>query len=303
MTLPNFLIVGAAKSGTSALYAYLRKHPDIFMSENKEPNFFALEGQKVNFSGPGDKGINRRSITRLAVYESLFARVKHEHAIGEASTIYLYHPQAPSRIKHYVPHAKLIAILRNPMDRAYSAFLHTRRDGREPESDFSTALLAESDRINAGWAHLWHYTRMGFYSVQIERYLNYFPQTSIAIYTYDEFKRNPDTLLREIFSFLEVEPNVVINTTDRYNVSGPTRVLWLQKWITQPHRTKDFLKPFIPSQIRERVRVNLMTANIKSDKPEPMSSFNRKQLQALFREDILRLQDLIEKDLSKWLFI
>jgi hypothetical protein len=303
MTLPNFLIIGAAKSGTSALYTYLRQHPSIFMSENKEPNFFAFGGQKVNFSGPGDEGINRRSITRLAIYESLFAKAKYENAIGEASTIYLYHPEAPSQIKHYVPKAKLIAILRNPVDRAYSAFLHTRRDGREPETDFSVALLAEYDRINAGWAHLWHYTRMGFYSVQIERYLNYFPRTSMAIYTYDEFKSNPDTLLGEVFSFLEVDPYVKTNTTARYNVSGSTRVHWLQKWITQPHRTKDFLKPLFPSQIRERIRVYLMTANIRPDKPEPMTSEVRRHLYALFREDILRLQDLIEKDLSKWLFV
>lgn len=133
MTLPNFLIIGAAKAGTTSLYHYLAQHPQIYMSPIKEPNFFALEERCVDFRGPGDHlYIKQFSVTELERYRSLFQGVTHEQAVGEASPLYLYSPVAPARSHRYVPEMKLIAILRHPVDRAYSAFLHLLRDEREP---------------------------------------------------------------------------------------------------------------------------------------------------------------------------
>ncbi len=126
MTMPNFLIVGAMKCGTTALYYYLEQHPQIFMSPVKEPNFFCFEGREGLDSG--------NSITDIAAYRGLFRGVSSERAIGEASHCYLYEPRAVERIKHYTPDARLIAILRSPIERAYSHFLHAVRNGTECQS-------------------------------------------------------------------------------------------------------------------------------------------------------------------------
>ena len=130
MVLPNFLIIGAAKSGTTSLYSYLNQHPQVYFSPFKEPRFFALEGKEVNYQGPSQV-VNQKAINTIDEYEKLFAGVTDEVAIGEASTLYLYSPEAPAKIKQYIPQVKLIAILRNPIDRAYSGYCHLVRDGYE----------------------------------------------------------------------------------------------------------------------------------------------------------------------------
>src|SRR5919107_4690595 len=114
MTLPNFLIIGAAKSGTSSVFAYLGQHPDVFISSAKEPNYFALADQRVRFTGPGDSIINEASVTRRDAYEALFKSARPGMAIGEASTLYLSTPSAAAAIRRHVPGMRLIAILRDP---------------------------------------------------------------------------------------------------------------------------------------------------------------------------------------------
>ena len=152
MTLPNFLIIGAMKSGTTSLYHYLKQHPQIYMSSIKEPNFFALEGSNLDFNGAEGKEqiqrlIKRESIINIEEYRALFRRAAHETAIGEASPMYLYSPEAPYRIRYYVPEAKLITILRNPVERAYSAFLYMTRDGREPLGEANSLKHFKRKRV------------------------------------------------------------------------------------------------------------------------------------------------------------
>src|SRR3712207_4104321 len=130
MTLPNFLVIGAMKSGTTALYYYLEQHPEIYMSPVKEPNFFSQENAAD-------------TVTHIGTYEQLFKGASGKKAIGEASHSYLYEPRAAAEIRRYVPKVKLIAILRNPIDRAYSHFLHMVRSGTEPLDDFAQALREE----------------------------------------------------------------------------------------------------------------------------------------------------------------
>ena len=138
MTMPNFLIIGAMKSGTTALYYYLEQHPEIYMSPVKEPNFFSSQ-ERENAAG---------AVARIGNYRDLFRGVSGETAIGEASHSYLYEPGAAAEIRRYAPEAKLIAILRNPIDRAYSHFLHMVRSGTEPLDDFAQALQEEAAGIH-----------------------------------------------------------------------------------------------------------------------------------------------------------
>src|SRR3954447_2710817 len=156
MILPSFLILGAAKAGTTALYHYLRQHPEVCMSEIKETNFFALMGRPLDFRGPGDdEHINRFSATTWRDYHSRFPDRTDARAVGEASPLYLYSPDAPGRIARWLPKAKLVVIRRARVARAYSAFLHLVRDRRETVTDFGEALRREKSRIADHWEHIW----------------------------------------------------------------------------------------------------------------------------------------------------
>ena len=296
--MPNFLIIGAAKSGTSAIYHYLKQHPQIYMSPIKEPYFFAFEGEKLNFQGPG-LTINESSIKEIESYRNLFQGVSDEVAIGEASTLYLYIPKAPTLIKQYVPNIKLIAILRNPVDRAYSSFMHLIRDQQEPITDFAQALKAEESRIQNNWGFLWRYQDIGFYSVQLKRYFEKFDRSQIKVYLYDDFKNDPVSLLQDICSFLNVDENFMPDMSIKRNVSGVPKSRLLQNFLRKkPSPLKGVLKTFIPYSVGDKIRGYLLSKNLAKTELQPQV---RKQLLQVYREDILKTQDLIGRDLSKWL--
>ena len=296
--MPNFLIIGAARTGTTSLYEYLRQHPDIWFSSVKEPMFFALEGRKPNFRGPGDdQQINRKSVTDLAEYQALFAGANSRKAIGEASANYLYSDCAAARIKHYVPDAKMIAVLRNPVERAYSGFLYMIRDQREPLRDFAQALAQENKRIADHWEHIWHYSNMGFYGQQLQRYYSLFDKNQIRIYLNEEMKKDGPGLLKDVLGFLEVDDTFPIDTSVVYNEGGVPKRKLLNSVLTQPSPLKRLLRPFMPAAAM-KFYTQLKHSNL--DKP-PLDDEVRARLVALYRDDVLRLQDMIGKDLSSWL--
>lgn len=300
MVLPNFLMIGAPKAGTSAIYYYLKQHPQIYMSPLKEPHFFALENHSLNFQGPGDKDRFRDAVTQLEDYEKLFANVSREVAIGEASTTYLSSETAPLRIKHYIPDVKLIAILRNPVDAAYASFLHLVRDGDEPLADFGLALEAEEKRVRQNWEGIWHYQRRGFYAEQLERYFQHFDRNQLKVYRYDDFKANPNVVLRDIFEFLEVDPGFMPDMSAKYNVSAMPKNPLLNKMMVKPNPLKSALNMALPKPMRSEIATRLKHWNFQEKKP-PLSPELRDQLHQNYREDMLKLQDLIQQDLSEWL--
>ncbi len=180
--LPNFLIVGAAKSGTTALYHYLSQHPEIYMSPLKEPKFITSNFLKFPFQGPGDNEVEKMIVKSFDRYCDLFKGVKNEKAIGEASADNLYYyEQAIFYIKKYIGNPKIIIILRNPIERAYSAYLHLVRDERETLS-FKEALAEEEKRRKQNWEFIWFYKNVGFYFNQVKAYLENFTQVKVYFY-------------------------------------------------------------------------------------------------------------------------
>lgn len=239
-------------------------------------------------------------VTDRDAYQALFNGVTDETSVGEASVLYLYTPMASVRIKHYIPEVKLIAILRNPVDRAFSSFLHLRRDGREQLTDFAEALQAEEARVKANWEHLWHYTRLGFYYTQLKPYFDLFHPDQIAMYTYNEFRANPIKLVQDIFGFLDVDSTFVPDTSIRYEVSGTPKSRALHAFLITPSMSKTILKSFFPAPLRLRLSRMTMQWNVDPAKPELLEETRRYLIQ-LFRDEILKLQSLIQRDLSKWL--
>ncbi|MEM9543611.1 MAG: sulfotransferase [Cyanobacteria bacterium P01_E01_bin.42] len=302
MTLPNFLIIGVPKSGTTSLYHYLTQHPQIYMSPVKEPNFLAFVGKHPEFCGPKGKDIwiNNQSIVDFQKYQALFDKVDGEKAIGEASILYLYLPETPKHIQHYLPDVKLIAILRHPVDRAFSHYVHLRRTGEEWLTDFTLALDEEEKRWNRGWAPAWCYQKLGLYSPQLERYLQIFPRDRIRVYLYDDWLNQPLNVLNDLFTFLEVDSEFQPRMSIRHN---QTSVVWknntLRNFLIDQNSFRSAVSKIIPDRIRKPIAEILLRKN--KVKPPQLNSEVRKQLIPRFQEDILKLQDLIDRDLSHWL--
>ncbi len=296
MNLPNFIIIGAAKSGTTALYHYLKQHPQIYLSPIKETEFFAFEGEELNFYGPGD--LPRATITNFADYQAQFQGVTDEIAIGEASPVYIYSSKAPERIKNYLPDVKLIAILREPVERAYSQYLMFIRDQRETLMDFAQAVKQEETRQQKGWAWGWRYLELGFYYTQLKRYFDIFERQQIKVYLYDDLRDNPLKVIEDICGFLNVDTNFSPDMSFKPNISGVPDNKLLHDFLRKPNAVKDLLKPLLPAKLRKSMRLNLQNSNLSKPKLEPEV---KEQLSPLFRKDILQLQDLIHRDLSGWL--
>ncbi|MEL7509555.1 MAG: sulfotransferase [Cyanobacteria bacterium J06554_1] len=294
MTLPNFIVIGAAKCGTTSLVHYLAQHPQVFMSPEKEPRFFAPEFFTKYISGPIRKGTIRNEM-EVEEYEGLFEDVTTEKAIGEASTEYIFFPETPKRIKELIPDVKLIAILRNPSDRAFSAYCFQLRDGVEPLS-FEHSLHAESKRSKEYWRPGWLYQKAGFYFEQLSRYFDVFEPNQIRVYLYEDLDKRPVETLRDIFNFLDVDQDFIPDLS-RKNVSALPKNFVLNRLLSNQSPLIS-LKPYLPKQLLELLRY----VKKRNRKPKPKLSYELKtELTELYKDDILKLQTLIKKDLSHWM--
>ena len=306
MTMPNFFVVGAQKAGTTSLYHYLDQHPQVYMSPVKEPFFFDREigpdGEVVHHRHEGHQQAPR--FANLEEYRALFRGVKDETAVGEASPLYIYVPGTAERIKRYVPEARSIALLRNPADRAYSAYLHAVRIGVEPLTDFAKALREEEGRVRNGWHYVFHYRNRGLYYEQLRRYYEVFGRESIGVWLYDDLRDDPASVAQSVFRFLGVDDDFVPDTSSRHNPagvpqSGAARATMkaMDKAVGGLRRTFSPTSRIFPyvSKTRQAVQGRVFTV------PPPVDPEIRRELVQGYREDILQLQELIGRDLSTWL--
>lgn len=299
MQMPDFLLIGAAKSGTTALFYYLSQHPEIFACPVREPNFFALEGKPLDFAGLGDQQtVGKNSVTTRDAYQQLFTAVRGGQIAGEVSPLYLYDLEAPNRIQKEIPNAKLIIVLRNPIDRAYASFLHLRRDNREPYKDFGNALNEEDTRIKANWEHLWHYTQMGFYAEQVSRYLDLFNKHQIGVWLYDDLKEDALAMVQSVFHFLDVDKDFQPDFSRRPNRSGVPRSAFVQRLMAGQGPVKRMLVRAMPEQLKGKLVTRVQSLNLS--RPEMEASVRRRLLKT-FQPDIEKLQGLIQRDLTHWL--
>ena len=260
MAMPNFIILGCPRAGTSSLYRYLKQHPQIFMSPLKEPHFFSYEGEKSPRWGVSD----------IEAYRALFKGVVDETVIGEASVWYLYSNTAAERIRYHIPEAKLIANLRNPVERAYSQWAYNVRHNREPITDFGLALQAEDRRIRNNELWDFQYLNSGFYCQQIKRFQDAFDSDQLRVYLYEDFKNNPTDMFLDIFSFLGVDDTFMPDMSIRYNASMLLRSRKIEQFWLKKNFAKSILKPLIPDGLRNYVSNYLH--NLNSVKLAPLSS-------------------------------
>jgi hypothetical protein len=299
MTMPNFLIIGFEKAGTTSVYHYLKQHPEVFVSPTKETNFFIHEGQNPEVLPYLAEDLP--VVRSLADYRALFEDGPEHKAIGEASPLYLTDARAARSIRRHVPEAKLIALLRDPVERAYSAYWMRVRDGRETRS-FEQAVEEElggqlDDSLEIERRH---YVRWGRYARYLEVYLGSFDRSQLAIHLFDDLKTDPEGLMRDLFRFLDVDDRFRPDTSIRYNASGVPDRSFLQPLFGKS-RVTTTLKRALPGPLRRRaVSIQEAWRSRALAKP-PMPQRLRRKLVAGYRSDILELQGMIGRDLSRWL--
>lgn len=279
------------------------------MSPIKETNFFLGDDNAIIEEVDATRKAKsiRSRVTTFDDYQTLFEGVIVQRARGEASPKYLYYPETAQRIKAKIPHAKIIAILRHPVDRAYSDFLHQIRDNREEFTDFALALRAEPKRIEKGWNSKYHYRNRGFYFRQLLPYYAAFGEDNMYIYLYEDLRKDPANFMRHLFDVLGVDANFVPDLDTEHNVSGvpKNRLLHgLHSFLSNSNQStlKDLGKQLLPTtlrrQFKERVVGDLQKKNLSKPSLAPET---RADLLQSYKEDILQLQNLIGRDLTHWL--
>jgi Sulfotransferase family len=297
--LPDFLLVGAAKSGSTSLNASLTSHPDVFMCRQRGTRFFAFDDAPPRFHAPAGGELlanGNPAISDLESYAALFKAARSDQLLGESCNHYLYEAGAARRIRHHVPGAKIIAILRDPVDRAYSNFLHLRRDGLEPARSFREALALEPSRIRDSWGMMWRYTDLGMYGSQLERYLAEFPRQQILVLLYEDLRRDPRGTLREVAEFLGMRP-FTAGRAPAYNPSGTPRSDLLNALVNRDNPLRRTVARRLPLRVKLQLNAFVNRRNLKRVRMEPEM---RALLKEKFDADTRRLEQLLGRDLSSW---
>ena len=298
--LPNFLIVGIAKCGTSSLHNYLAQHPQVFMSAVKEPRFITSQFTQFPLNGPGDDKVEEWYVKQYEDYAKLFEDSSGALAVGESSadTAYFYNGSIPV-IKKYLGDPKIIIVLRNPIKRACSAYQHLVRDERE-DLPFEEALREERSRIHNNWELIYHYTAVSHYYEPVKAFMESF--TNVLVILNEDLERNPRKTLLEVFKFLEIDSTVPIDTDVHHNMSGVPKIRWIHHFFFEENKLRKMIRPFVrlflSHHLREKISNKIQETNLTRLKIDPTL---QKKLAVLFRDDIRKLECLLKRDLSFWL--
>ena len=280
---PNFLVIGAAKSGTTSLYQYLRQHPQVFLAPGKDTSYFGgREGRE--HTGMSWQG-----------YLSLFQGSEGYRAVGEASVAYLYSEAAPRRILEALgAQVKIVVLLRNPVDMAYSLWGQNVRDGGESLS-FRDALQAETARmsdaafsrsLHGAWKYNYAYLDRAKYAIQLQRYFEVFGAANIHVALYEQFFADPRQHFQNLLEFLGLDPLPDLSSDRIYNAAGTVYWKALMRFYTVQSPMKSWLLGWFPRALRKRLYMALYDLNSKTE-PLPALDVNvRQQLMSELKDDM-----------------
>src|SRR4030095_16894354 len=245
--LPNFFIVGAPKAGTTSLYHYLKRHPEVFMSPVKEPNFFSYDETIKQNLYHKEKGVGT-----MEEYLRLFENANgHHKVIGEASVSYLFYPSVPHKIKELVPDAKIIMSLRNPVDRAFSHYYMEYKLGYV---DIPLEQIIERKTTHRnGDLYYQQYIELGLYTEQVKRYFDVFGRDNVRVFIYDDIAENVEKMILSLFDFLTIDKSIIPELEERYNTySLPRNKLF--RLIYSQKKLRTLARKFIPADKVESVK-------------------------------------------------
>ena len=315
MHQPNFFLAGTVKAGTTSLYHYLAQHPQIYMSPIKEPSYFATELRPENFvaafqpqmfreqeeareyvDGPMNEPRFGGPITEWGDYLKLFRKVDGETAIGEASVSYLWSRTAARNIAERIPEARIVLMLRNPADRAYSQYLQAVSSGQVRNS-FREQIQASMRRPEGSKFDVLNpLLEFGLYFEQVERFFQYLPREQVRVYLYEEYRANPGGTLADLFGFLDVDPAFRPDQSRRFLEPS------VPQFVTAAYYLKRFgvwqgIKRWSPS----RLRPVLKSAAVRKRASLSMDAADRAHLREYYRDNVVKLSALLDRDLRIWL--
>lgn len=309
MRAPNFFIVGAPRAGTTSLYHYLDQHPAIYMSPIKEPSFFSPEVVELTprakdifaadaaavqayLDGPMTEKRDRGFVLEWAQYLKLFKHATNETAVGEASVAYLGSYGAPWAIRARIPDARIVMMLRDPVDRLYSHFVALRAVGEadRPFVEWAAgevpADAARRTRSGPDWP--------GRYALHLRRYLDAFRHDQVRVSLYEDYVHDPRTVVKNLLTFLRVDPEYPIDLRRRHNVT------LVPRWPALHHRAlrsaRQAIRSVVPAAVSARARTWYLTPLSRGP-----TAGERAQVREMLEADIRALETLIDRDLSGWL--
>jgi hypothetical protein len=299
MALPDFFIAGAPKAGTTAVHAALARHPSLYMSAVKEPKFFLTDGPPPTRGGPGDVQTYREHVWQRDDYEALFAPAPPGTLRGESTPFYLYNRDAQRRIRALIPDARLIVILRDPVERAHSNWTHLWSAGLDPVDDFVLACAEEQRRTEAGWADFWHYTALGCYGEQLEHLYTVFGREQVFVFRYRALVESPALVLDRICAFLGV-PTGILTELPRENVTAHPQLSFRHRAVSKALRTSTAVSSVLPGAA---TMTGSLERILQRDSPprQPLTWEQRQALLPRFDADVRLLQIITGEDFSDWL--
>jgi hypothetical protein len=302
VALPDFLVAGVPKAGTTALHAALSRHPGLYMSPIKEPKFFLTDGPPpAKGGGPGDALTYREHVWQRDRYEALFDAAPAGAPRGESTPLYLHDRAALRRIKDLIPAARLIVILRDPVERAHSNWTHLWSAGLEPVGDFVRACAEEERRIAAGWASFWHYTGLGKYGEQLDYAFSLFPREQVHVVRYRLLVDEPAATLDRICAFLGVATGVV-GEIPRENVTTHPEHTLGHRAASLAMRAGAAAGRLMPGHAAAAA-THRLERFLQRDRRErqPLGWDQRQALLPKFEDDIKLLEKVLGEDFGDWL--
>ncbi len=293
VTEPNFFVIGAQRAGSTSMWRYLRAHPEIFMSELKEPGFMCFDGGTPVFSHVGDENFYDQIVTDESDYLALFDDGASARYRGESSSFYLYFDSAQAAIAARAPDAKLLIVLRDPIERVWSSHRYLRRLGGEPIVDLGAALDAEQTRIDEHWEPLFHYVTASRYSEQLERLYEKFDRSQVHIAVLERLEHDANSEMRSVFGWLGIDEDADVGAEVVHNAAGSSRVPGLDKVLSPG---------FLPSGFADRIPRGLKDRAVKIREKarvtehDPIPAELRERLMAELESERSRLPNLVDFD-------
>lgn len=307
--MPNFLVIGVVKGGTTSLHHYLSQHPDVYLTPIKETNHFAASDMQHEhfsheyaldvsidlqryFKGGMKELVHIAHVDDPTDYQQLYSQVCGERAIGEISNSYAVCPGAAPAIKAAVPDAKLVIMLRNPITRIWSQYLMNLREGKTANNDFLEEIITDQNQKVRGWgaSHLYH--ELGLYHSQLQHYLKHFSKDQIKVILYEEYRAQPERILKDLFQFLEVTPDVPINTSKQMNTAAMPRFKKLNNLMVQTGVMKS-AKNLLGRKARQQLKGLLYSSkNIPK-----MDAASRAYLIDFYHSEVEQLSNFLERDM------
>lgn len=293
--LPNLLLAGVPRSGTTSLFHYLNDHPQISFPRLKEPRYFSSYQLSLPQNGPGDYSVDQKLVTDYRAYLHLYDQL-HNTYVGDGSTTYLYHYQdSIPEIKRRLGQPHIILVLRQPVQRAYSAYYNLVRDGRETET-FGKAIALEKARIAEGYDMMWHLTAVSMYADSVQAFLAAF--SNVEVILYDDLRKDPQAVLNGISTFLGISPFPQLKQSYHYSKGGIPRFKPTTSIVGRKNGASSKLRMIIENTLGRQAFEMIGRIMLKPHPDIPERDF--RNLLPMFNDNIKRLENILNRDLSTW---